>query len=61
MTKKKSAQPGRALGPEELGGFAYHLFNEGQAVVDTRPTEALVWLAQCLRILKQIPQNKQLN
>ncbi len=59
MTKKESAEAGRALGPEDLGGLAYHLFNEGQAVVDTRPTEAIVWLVQCLRILKQIPQNNQ--
>lgn len=59
MAKQQSAGGGQPLSPEELGGLAYHLFNEGQAVVDTNPNEAIVWLAQCVRTLHQVPDNRE--
>ncbi len=58
MTEQKHTESGRPLDAKELGGVAYHLFNEGQAVVDTNPNEAIVWLVQCLHVLKQVPDSE---
>jgi hypothetical protein len=55
----QSAESGRPLKAEELASLAYHLFSEGEAVVDTKPNEAIVWFVQCLRTLNQVPGNEE--